>query len=337
MINITYLIPLDSLGGGVEVAAKGVKNISNPNFNFNVEYICQDKTELFSIMVFWKAFKKVFSNKPEVLILSLWRSQLIGIFVKLVLPRTKIIFFVHSAEDAHYLDYILSRLTLIVASEVWGDSITSLKDRFKHSLKKVNEGRVISFSARKISQLSKRNVEPSFIFWGRVGKEKGVERSVLIFSKILKFYPHAIFYIIGSDGGTLDKVKELCNELKVNKSVFFYNEMEFSDIEKYAKKACFYLQTSLYEGAAMSVMESMKLGLVPIVTPVGEISRYCNSGNSILVYSNNEVARDVIMVLESQKLYGLLSANAALKFKHEMTYVDSVTNSCNAIVNKWFN
>ena len=42
MINITYLIPLDSIGGGVEVAAKGVRKISNDYFKFNVEYLSFD-------------------------------------------------------------------------------------------------------------------------------------------------------------------------------------------------------------------------------------------------------------------------------------------------------
>ena len=38
--------------------------------------------------------------------------------------------------------------------------------------------------------------------------------------------------------------------------------------------ASFYLQTSKFEGFAMSVVESMMMGLVPVVTPVGEIGRY---------------------------------------------------------------
>ena len=335
MINITYLIPVDSLGGGVEVAAKGVRDISNDRFKFNVEYICKDKTELFNIYVLFKAVIKMYSIKPEVLILSLWRSQLVGVLVKFILPRTKVIFFVHSAEDAHFLDYFLSRLTLFIASEVWGDSVTSLKERFKHS-KKSRNGRVISFSARKIEKFKIRKNSPNFIFWGRIGKEKGLDRSVIIFSKILEFYPKATFTIIGSDGGRLNEIKTQCQELKLVKSVHFYNEMDFSEIRQFARKASFYLQTSLYEGAAMSVMESMKLGLVPIVTPVGEISRYCKSNNSVLVRSNNEVVRDVVMILQSQELYDSLSLQASLKFKSQLSYVESIITNSEKMVKKWF-
>jgi len=335
MINITYLIPVDSLGGGVEVAAKGVREISNDRFKFNVEYICKDKSELFNVFVLFKAVIKIYSIKPEVLILSLWRSQLVGVIVKFILPRTKVIFFVHSAEDAHFLDYFLSRLTLFIASEVWGDSVTSLKERFKYS-KKSRNGRVISFSARKIEKFKIRKNSPNFIFWGRIGKEKGLDRSVIIFSKILEFYPKATFTIIGSDGGRLNEIKTQCQELKLDKSVHFYNEMDFSEIRKFARKASFYLQTSLYEGAAMSVMESMKLGLVPIVTPVGEISRYCKSNNSVLVRSNNEVVRDVVMILQSQELFDSLSLQASLKFKSQLSYVESIITNSEKMVRKWF-
>ena len=329
------MIPLDSIGGGVEVAAKGVRKISNDYFKFNVEYIYKDKKELFNLFILFKAIVKIYSIKPEVLILSLWRSQLVGVFIKLILPRTKVIFFVHSAEDAHFLDYILSRLTLFIATEVWGDSITSLKERFKYS-KKSRNGRVISFSARNIKKSVIREDKPNFIFWGRIGKEKGLDRSIIIFSKILAFYPNSTFTIIGSDGGTLNDIKAQCAELKLDNSVYFYDEMDFSDIEIIAKNASFYLQTSLYEGAAMSVMESMKLGLVPIVTPVGEISRYCNISNSVLVRSNNEVVRDLVMILQSKELYNSLSLQASLKFKSQLSYVESIIASSEQMVRKWF-
>ena len=46
MINITYLIPIDSLGGSEVVAARGVINISIPFFDFDIQYLCKDISEL---------------------------------------------------------------------------------------------------------------------------------------------------------------------------------------------------------------------------------------------------------------------------------------------------
>ena len=58
-------------------------------------------------------------------------------------------------------------------------------------------------------------------------------------------------------------------------NVFIYDFMKFSEIKKYANKASFFVQLSSYEGMSMSVSESMQLGLIPIVTNVGEIKIYC--------------------------------------------------------------
>jgi glycosyltransferase involved in cell wall biosynthesis len=335
MIKITYLIPIDALGGGVEVAAKNFKEFSNKKFSFKVKYIFKRKKELNNLWLLLKCSREIILNKPDVLLISLWRAQLVGIFVKFFSPKTKLIFFIHSEADVHFLDFLSARLALILSSEVWADSYTSLNERFKNS-KKIKKGRIISFDSREIQKINITKVKPNFIFWGRIGKEKGLDRALAIFSKVLKFYPKAIFTIIGSDGGDLQSSKKKCNELKIENSVIFYDEMEFSEIKKHAQNSCFYLQTSLYEGAAMSVMESMKLGLVPIVTTVGEVSRYCKSTNSIIVYSNCEAARDIIIVLESNDHFYKLSDNAYKQWENTISYKESMLKACNEMVLQQF-
>jgi len=335
MINITYLIPVDSISGGVEVAVKNVRDISNNKYQLNIEYIFKNKSEVNSFFKLVKSIRKIVLNKPDVLLISLWRSQVVGIFVKLFRPNTKLIFFIHSETDVHFVDFLSSRIALFLSIEVWADSIASLNQRFKYS-KKIKKGRVVSFDSRIIQRLEIKNVEPRFIFWGRVGQEKAVTRSIIIFSKILTFYPKATFKIIGSDGGQLKDVKKLCDDLKINNSVSFFNETTFSEIKQHAQESCFYLQTSLYEGAAMSVMESMKLGLVPIVTAVGEISRYCNGKNAIIIKSNFEAVRDILMLLEHKDSYYKLSDNAFKQWENQKSYRETFKESCEEVLNDWF-
>jgi glycosyltransferase involved in cell wall biosynthesis len=335
MINITYLIPVDSISGGVEVAVKNVRDISNNKYQLNIEYIFKNKSDVYSFSKLVKSIKKIVLIKPDVLIISLWRSQVVGIFVKFFRPSTKLIFFIHSEADVHFVDFLSSRIALFLSTEVWADSIASLNQRFKYS-KKIKKGRVVSFDSRIITRLEIKSVEPKFIFWGRVGREKAVTRSIIIFSKILKFYPKATFKIIGSDGGQLAEVKRLCEDLKINNSVFFYNESIFSEIMQHAQDSCFYLQTSIYEGAAMSVMESMKLGLVPVVTTVGEISRYCNGNNAIIIKSNDEAVRDILMLLESPESYYKLSDNAFKHWENHKSYKESFKECCEGILYDWF-
>ena len=334
MKNIIYLIPIDALGG-VEVAAKTIQNMSSNRFVFNIEYIFRKKSDIFSLLKIIKAIRQVILKKPDVLIVSLWRSVLVGIVVKMFLPWTRVVLFIHSEKDVHIVDFIVTRIMLFLTTEVWGDSMSSLQKRFKYSLK-AREGRIISFVTSEFGGIVKKNLKPNFIFWGRIGKEKGISRSLIIFSKILQFYPEAILKIIGSDGGELRDLKKLSTKLELNNSVHFYNEMSFEEIKIQAQESSFYLQTSLYEGMAMSVIEAMKLGLVPIVTPVGEISEYCNSSNAIIVSSNNEAARDIMMQLTSNQSYYQLSRSASSTWKSKKLYKDSMVESCENMLDKWF-
>ena len=69
MINITYLIPVDSISGGVEVAVKNVRDISNNKYQFNIEYIFKNKSEIYSLPQLVKSIKKIIFIKPDVLII----------------------------------------------------------------------------------------------------------------------------------------------------------------------------------------------------------------------------------------------------------------------------
>ena len=63
--------------------------------------------------------------------------------------------------------------------------------------------------------------------------------------------------------------------LKLSKfDLNFYNSINRDDISKKLTEYNFYIQLSDFEGMAMSVLESMSLGLIPVVTNVGEISNY---------------------------------------------------------------
>ena len=83
----------------------------------------------------------------------------------------------------------------------------------------------------------------------------------------------------------------------------------------------------------MSVVEAMMMGLVPVVTPVGEIARYCNNKNSIMVYSNMETIRDIILVLKNNNNFSQMSNYAVKTWSGKINYRDSVIQNCNRIIN----
>ena len=65
MINIIYLIPFDTIGGGVEVAAKGINTITSSRFVISLEYIFSHKSEIFSFSIMTKTIRRLKKIKPD--------------------------------------------------------------------------------------------------------------------------------------------------------------------------------------------------------------------------------------------------------------------------------
>ena len=80
------------------------------------------------------------------------------------------------------------------------------------------------------------------------------------------------------------------------------------------------------EGMALAVVEAMNAGLVPIVTPVGEIKRYSKDGmNAIWLdeeYDDNlpELVEKIKNILANPSLYQQISSSAAGTFINYKKY-----------------
>ena len=255
-----------------------------------------------------------------------------GLFAKLLRHELKLVVFLHSSRNAHFLDFIVKRIAIWYAIEVWSDSMATLRCIAPEISKK--KCRIISFVTRHFEPSPLKVVDASFIFWGRINQYKGLDRAIRLFAEICKSYPAARFTIIGPDGGALSGLIELSISLGVKDAVLFLGAMTHDEIIDYARQASFYLQTSEFEGMSMSVVESMQLGLVPVVTPVGEIGTYCRNGhNAVIVESDQLVVRDVIGLLNCNETYQLLRLNAIATWKDQLLYNESLLAACRAILN----
>jgi glycosyltransferase involved in cell wall biosynthesis len=71
----------------------------------------------------------------------------------------------------------------------------------------------------------------------------------------------------------------------------------------------------------------MQLGLVPVVTPVGEVQRYCRDGeNAVLVDVNNlDVAADrIVALLGDEKAYARMSKAAHDEWQDCTPYAEDI-------------
>ena len=266
-------------------------------------------------------------RQPDVLIVSLWRSYIVGLLVKLLRRNVILVLFLHNAENEHCLDTICTRLAASLADEIWADFKTTLTERVPSP--RTTRCRVISFLARRFKPLPQGKVEPSFIFWGRLTPQKGLERAIRVFAAIREKIPSARFRIIGPDVGLLHALKSLCKSLDMDDAVVFSGVATHDEIAGFAQYASFYLQTSEYEGMAMSVVEAMQMGLVPVVTFVGEISSYCRNGyNAVIVEFERQAVEDVIQLLHSTDQYLALRSAAIATWDDKPLYRDSMLDAC---------
>ena len=336
--NIIHLIPVEAIGG-VERAALTMRFISNDFLNFSVISIFPSQKKI-NFFIFWnpyyyiKIIFRLLEVKPEILILSLWRSCIVGFVLKLVQPKMKVVLFLHFPKNIHFLDRLFTNLISKISIQIWADSYETIKGRLE--LKLHNKSRIVSFVTEKIYlENNFINLNPTFLFWGRLHKQKNLISSLSLFSEIKAKIEDAKFVIIGPDGGDLELVKKNIVKLNLVNSVNITGPLHFSEIKKLSLGASFYLQTSVLEGMALSVVEAMQLGLVPIITPVGEIKNYCVDGFNAIVIDNEKTAvNKVLDILNNFESYQSLRKNAINTWKNSIIYEDNILVNCMELLNK---
>ena len=127
-------------------------------------------------------------------------------------------------------------------------------------------------------------------------------------------------------------------EYELEDNIQFYNFMEMKDIISIARDCSFFIQLSLYEGMALSVVEAMQLGLVPIVTSVGEIENYCkNNFNSIIYKDEKNTFKQVERALQNKNIYSNLRKNAIENWKNQNIYSEDIVLNCDSFSKKYRN
>jgi glycosyltransferase involved in cell wall biosynthesis len=328
-------VPYDGIGG-VETAARSMAGHSAGGIEFQVHYIFppdkgqRRRYDTFNPWAMLLAARRIVADKPDFLIVSLWRSCLVALLAKLLSPRLQLVLFLHMPDDTHWLDYLATRCVAALACQVWADSQETL-DRRLPAIEPA-KGRVISFVSSRLPSLPGKPVHAEFIFWGRLHPQKRLDRALAIFSAVHAADKSARFIIIGPDGGERTRIAALVNTMGLVDAVQLLGGLAFSDIIQHANSASFYLQTSTLEGMAMSVVEAMQLGLVPVVTPVGEIAHYCRHGeNAILVREDAAIVADIMALLRDDARYQMLRKNAVATWVEKPLYGESMLAACTAL------
>lgn len=329
--KVIHLVPADGIGG-VEIAAKSIDINQISRLKFSLMYLISENhnyLHFYNPILYLKCFFRIIKCQPDILLVSLWRSVFVGIFYKLYKPKSKLVVFLHSTKSAHLLDKSITRLGIKLADYIFADSKSTISAIVPSEFK--NKAIAISFITSKNLPVTSKNVSPNFIFWGRINKSKNLKASIDIFILVKSFFPKAKFTIVGPDDGDLNNLIDYCIKKDIIGAVSFYGKADLKTIKELSSDCSFYLQTSLFEGMAMSVVEAMQLGLIPIVSSVGEISNYCkNNVNAIIVSEKHLYSETIIETLNNPEYFNFLRTNAIATWSESKLYSDSLIDElCN--------
>ncbi len=336
MPKVVHLIPFHDIGG-VEMAAHSMREVDCSPIRFEVMHIFPETRGRLTVFNPWhilRAARRLATDAPDILILSLWRSALTGLLVRLFNRRVRMVLFLHNSRDAHVIDRWITGWAARGCEEIWADSTATATMRLSTPPRKPI--RVISFLVDRVAPATAAEPRPVFAFWGRLSPQKDVASALRIFARIQAARPDARFLIIGPDGGELGRLREMVRRMDIASTVTFAGPMSREQIFVMAAQASFYLGTSRYEGMAMSVVEAMQLGLVPVVRAAGEIARYCVADkNAVLIDNEKQAARDVLALMEDERRYGQLRQGAIAAWLNQPLYSESVAGELARLLSGW--
>jgi glycosyltransferase involved in cell wall biosynthesis len=329
--TVVHIIPFDGIGG-VEIAARSLPDGRYKGFDFRKCYLVSrgDAPAITAYRalndprMFLAASASIARMNPAVAVASLWRSCIVLLLLKMLRPQLRAITFLHSAVDAHAADWLFNRLAMWISREIWVDCRATVARVPKRLRKRV---RVISFVTESEGLGQGAAAVPQFAYWGRLHPQKGLLRALSIFAKVRERYPEAGFHIIGPDDGALAAIRREVRARGIG-GVSIDGPLSRVDIRAIASTCSFYLQPSELEGAAMSVIEAMQLGLVPVVTAVGEIPEYCRNGeNSVIITTDEAAASKVCALLQEPSEFTAMACAAMNAWQGKPLYRDSVIDS----------
>ncbi|MBI1404584.1 MAG: glycosyltransferase [Caulobacter sp.] len=259
-----------------------------------------------------------------VAVFSLWKSALAMLACALLAPRTRRVLFLHSDRRVHLSDTLATWLGARLAHEIWADSRKTLEG-LAGLAPAATPGRVISFLLERRPGRVRTAPAPRFIYWGRLNPLKRLDRVIDLFARIARDRPDARLTLIGPDAGSEASLKAQVARLGLRDQVAFTGGLDMAAITALAEDHDIFLQLSDQEGAAMSLIEAMQLGLVAVVTPVGEMPVHVTPSVSGLIYREEaQAAAEIGALLDNPPLFTAISAAAVDHWAGGRLYQDDV-------------
>lgn len=141
---------------------------------------------------------------------------------------------------------------------------------------------------------------PILIAVGRLTAQKGYSNMLNAFAMVMKSHPKSTLVIVG--GGNLEgEISQQVASLGLENNVRLTGPRP--DVPRLLAASDIFLNSSLWEGLSIAMLEAMAAGLPVVATSVGDAERLLSSGGGLLVKERDEqaFADAVIHLLDNPK------------------------------------
>jgi len=331
-IKVYHFVPDDGIGG-VQLAASSFGK--SEKVDYRIVYMrTKGSHPLLGYSKIFQLIRDIETDNAPIFVYSLWKSCVLGLFLRFWFYDCKHILFLHSAKNAHLLDALVTNMFSRIVQNVFADSTITARDRLAKNVKSTKIISMLRYSGEDLMLLrgprfKTNKASLKMIYWGRLHPIKNLIFSVKLVEFLRRKGLDVYFSIVGPMTSYGKQVVELVKTLGLEGFIKFHDEKDLTEIAVMSREYSFYLSTSRHEGQAMSVVEGMQLGLIPVVTPVGEIGNYCrNSHNSLFVNSSGVNDNlELVAALKDTSRFDDLSKNACVTWKEHLSYGQSMESA----------
>ena len=333
-VRVVHILPSDGLGG-VETAARSMAARDDLPCDFHLLFVVGDtlagsnprieapgRGSSANPLAHVAVLRRCLALRPDVVIASLWRSVPLLVALKLLRPSIKLVMTLNSGCAAHGVDALMFRIGVAVADEVWSDSAAAIIQR-----QVALDSRIISFVPDRLSPRPSSALRPRFAAWARIDRYKGFDRALELIAALVASGHDARFDLHGPDGGARAQLEAQARQLGIADRVHFRGPLDRARLPHVAAEASFFLLPSRLEGMAMACVEAMQLGLVPVVTPVGEMAHYVVPGKSGILIDPARIgdsAADVATLLAAPDRFAAMRRAAIELWASAPLYADDM-------------
>jgi glycosyltransferase involved in cell wall biosynthesis len=166
--------------------------------------------------------------------------------------------------------------------------------------------------------------------------EKGIDRLLLVWKKVVLIHPEWTLDLYGESEGNL-KYQKMAEELNIESKVNFHEPVA-NIIDKY-QEATLCLMTSRFEGFGMVLLEAMTCGLpcVAFDCPCGPRTLIFNNENGLLIENDNinKFSESVIQLIDDEEKMNCLAKNAVLSVQKYS--LEDIMKQWNALFSEIYN